>query len=578
MSGELDFYIRIFENSQDGLLLLDRKDWRIKFINQRFLEMTDLELQSVLDDQHTFLSNFKLFGGEGIEHTASIKSRKDEESKFKYTYIAQGKNDELLLLRLEEFQEKKLAPWTGNVYKHLYYNLPDPVVSMDIRGNIITANPAFTELLGWNLKSVKGADSLYTDKDAFNLRKRTLVESRTVLSQTASLKSKDGAEKKFFETIWPHFDEHYDLSGYTAHFQDLSREELLKAQLDASQTNYNRLFEYFASSIVIVDELGKIVNMNSAAESMYGYSRVEVLGEDYDKYFSAGSDRPDILEIINLTRENGGRYVEIGIPRKRQNGGLLYTYVTYYIVDLSGEGMFALFVLEKDLTTKIRLEKQLTDSLYQLKETQAAAIMGFAKLTEYRDHCTGGHLERVQDYTRALAESLSEHSEYMGYITPEYIDDLSLSSVLHDIGKVGIKDSVLLKAGKFSEEEFEMMKSHSKMGGDALSVIADDVGHKSFLTIGKEVASYHHEKWDGSGYPEGLKGTEIPLSARIVGLADVYDALRSERPYKKPFSHEEAVKLITEESGRHFDPDIVEAFIKCRDEFAQISDLKSDEE
>ena len=349
-------------------------------------------------------------------------------------------------------------------------------------------------------------------------------------------------------------------------------EDLLKAQLCASQTNYDRLFENFASSIVIVDEAGNVANMNSAAEGLYGWSRDEMLGVPYDKFFSIGRERPSVHELIKLAKQNGGKYIEIGVLRKNKNGDQLYTYVTYYIIDLSGNGMFALFVLEKDLTTRIRLEKQLEESIYQVKETQAAAIMGFAKLTEFRDHCTGEHLDRIKLYTRILAGALKKLPEYVNYITDEYIEDLAMSSILHDIGKVGIEDSILLKAGKLSKDEFDVMKNHSQMGGDALSVIDKNVGYKSFLTIGKEIASYHHEKWDGTGYPEGLKGAAIPLSARIVALADVYDALISERPYKKAFTHEDASRMIIEERGTHFDPDVVDAFNMCSDEFREISE------
>lgn len=571
MLNNLDFYIRIFENSADGLFIVN-SDGKIKFVNERCTELVGKEITEILENQEDFISNFSFDNGSTIEHSVLIDDGSDKPRKLKYSFIKQGDEEEYLVVKLQKWEETELAPWAGNVYKHLYYNLPDPVVSFDIKGRIVTANPAVTRRIGWTKTSIKKASELYVDKDSFIFRVRELISSKGTISQVTNLRTSSGESRKFYETIWPHFDEKHELSGYTAHFNDLSKEELLKAQLEVSQTNYNRLFENFTSSIVIVDEIGQIVNMNSAAEALYGYSRVDVLGEDYNNYFTTGSGRPTIVELIKLTRANGGKYIEIGVPRTRKDGEQLYTYVTYYMVDLSGEGMFALFVLEKDLTTRIHLEKQLEDSVYQIKETQAAAIMGFAKLTEFRDHCTGEHLDRIKVYTRLLATELKKLPEYTSYITDEYIEDLSMSSILHDIGKVGIEDSILLKAGKLSEEEFEVMKNHAIMGGHALSVIDDDVGHKSFLTIGKEVASFHHEKWNGKGYPEGLKGRDIPLSARIVALADVYDALISERPYKHAFSHKDAVKMIIEEKGEHFDPDIVDAFIGCSDKFREIGD------
>ena len=570
MNSNLDFYIKIFENSSDGLFLV-KDSGKIRFVNEKCSELAGLSIKHILENHEDFINSFDLSNGSEVEHTAFITGADGLERKLSYSYVRQGSNDELTFVKIKPFNEKELAPWTGSVFKHLYYNLPDPVLSFDIKGVIVTANPAVTRLLGWTKESLDTASKLYDEEDAFMNRVRELVSSEGQLQQLTSLRAEDGSVKKFYETIWPHFDNRHDLTGFTAHFNDLSREELLKAQLESSQTNYNRLFEHFAASIVIVDELGHIVNMNSAAESLYEFSRLELFGEEYDKHFSVGAGRPSITDLIVLAKDNGGKYIEIGVPRRKKTGEQLYAYVTYYIVDLSGEGMFALFIVEKDLTARIRLEKQLEDSFFQIKETQSAAIMGFAKLTEVRDHCTGEHLDRIKLYTRRLAYALQKLPEYINYITDEYIEDLSISSILHDIGKVGIEDSILLKAGKLTEEEFGIMKQHSRLGGEALTVIDKDVGYKSFLTIGKEVASYHHERWDGKGYPEGLSGKDIPLSARIVALADVYDALISERPYKKALTHETAVKMITEERGSHFDPDIVDAFIACAAEFRAIS-------
>ncbi len=575
MTDNWNFYLKIFENSSEGLFLVNSAG-RIKFVNEKCTELTGWTIEEILENQKLFLDAFSFNNGSALEHTAEIKTSDGNTRRVKYSYIRQGENLEDLFVNIEPYEETVLAPWAGDVSKHLYYNLADPVVSFELNGSVVAVNPAVERLLGWSCKDLDAA-VFYAEDDAFKYRLRELVMSKKQLNQCVSLCTKDGRQIRFYETIWPHFDKKFELTGFTAHFQDLSRESLLKAQLEASQTNYNRLFENFASSIVIVDEVGNVVNMNSSAEAMYGWSREELLGVPYDEYFSAGKNRPNITELIKTAESSGGKHIEIGVPRRTKDGEQLYTYVTYYIVDLSGEGMFALFVLEKDLTARVRLEKQLEESIYQIKETQAAAIMGFAKLTEFRDHCTGEHLERIKQYTRILAGTLKRLPKYENYITDEYIEDLSMSSILHDIGKVGIEDSILLKAGKLTVAEFDVMKNHSSMGGDALTVIDKNLGYKSFLTIGKEVASYHHERWDGSGYPEGLKGDAIPLSARIVALADVYDALINERPYKTALTHQEAADLILKEKGSHFDPDVVDAFIICMEEFYNIADLLSDE-
>jgi len=216
------------------------------------------------------------------------------------------------------------------------------------------------------------------------------------------------------------------------------------------------------------------------------------------------------------------------------------------------------------------LESRLQEALLNETSAQRTAILALAKLTEYRDNETGRHLERINKYSRILAQALMEQANTGHYLTEEYINDLCLSSILHDIGKVGIPDNILMKPGKLSDEEFDMIKNHTLIGGDVLLETEKLNSGRTFLSIGKMVAYHHHEKWDGSGYPHGMKGEEIPLSARIVAVADVYDALMSERPYKKAYSHEKAVEIITEGRGKHFDPALVDVFLSIEDKFRAV--------
>ena len=199
-----------------------------------------------------------------------------------------------------------------------------------------------------------------------------------------------------------------------------------------------------------------------------------------------------------------------------------------------------------------------------------ATILALAKLAEYRDDDTGIHLERIREYTKIIAEEMAKKPNYIGYITKEYIDDIYHSSILHDIGKVGIPDAILLKPGKLTPEEFELMKTHSTLGGDVLTVIDAGIEGQTFLSLAKEIAYYHHERWNGTGYPKGLSGENIPLSARIVALPDVYDALTSKRVYKNIISHEKAKEIIINEKGKHFDPDVVDSFLAREDDFKMI--------
>lgn len=203
----------------------------------------------------------------------------------------------------------------------------------------------------------------------------------------------------------------------------------------------------------------------------------------------------------------------------------------------------------------------------QRNQAQEAIILALATLSEYRDPETGAHLKRLQHYCSYLAKHLRGEPDFHEEITDSFIADLSRSSPLHDIGKVGIPDHILCKPGKLTADEFEIMKNHAAIGGDTLKQIVLDGHDHSFLRMGMEIAYCHHEKWDGSGYPNALQGERIPLSARILALADVYDALTSQRVYKPAFSHEKAASMIAEGRGGHFDPAVVDAFFACQDAF-----------
>lgn len=231
---------------------------------------------------------------------------------------------------------------------------------------------------------------------------------------------------------------------------------------------------------------------------------------------------------------------------------------------------------KNEIVSRQVLEGKLRKSLQDFEDSRFALILGLAKLAEYRDEDTGTHLERMREYVKTLCKELARTDKYRNYITDDYILDIYHSSILHDIGKVGIKDSILLKPAKLSAEEFEIMKTHATIGGDAIKAVEMEIQVRSFLTLGREIAYHHHEKWNGKGYPSGLAGEDIPLSARITALADVYDALTSVRPYKKAFSHEKAAEIIRGDAGTHFDPEIVDAFLAQEQMFNKIREYLSD--
>jgi putative two-component system response regulator len=223
------------------------------------------------------------------------------------------------------------------------------------------------------------------------------------------------------------------------------------------------------------------------------------------------------------------------------------------------------------------LETEVARRTREVAAIQDVTIFTMASMAETRDPETGNHIRRTQFYIKVLAERLCQHPRFAATLSPVYINLLFKSAPLHDIGKVGIPDRILLKPGRLTPEEFEIMKTHTTLGRDAIQAAEDRLGMRvEFLTLAKEIAYGHQEKWDGSGYPEGSAGDAIPVSSRLMAVADVYDALISRRVYKEPFPHAKAVEIMAEGKGRHFDPDILDAFLDLQDEFRAIAARHAD--
>jgi putative two-component system response regulator len=218
------------------------------------------------------------------------------------------------------------------------------------------------------------------------------------------------------------------------------------------------------------------------------------------------------------------------------------------------------------------LEQQAALRTRELAAIQDVTILAMASLAETRDNDTGNHIRRTQHYVRALAAVLQHHPRFSEFLTERHIALLFKSAPLHDIGKVGIPDHILLKPGAFSATEFDTMKTHTTLGYQAIACAEASLGSEvEFLRMAKDIALFHHEKWDGSGYPHGLRGDAIPISARLMALADVYDALISRRIYKRGMSHAAAARIILEGRATHFDPDVVDAFDQLQTEFQHIA-------
>lgn len=218
------------------------------------------------------------------------------------------------------------------------------------------------------------------------------------------------------------------------------------------------------------------------------------------------------------------------------------------------------------------LEREVARRTKEIDNIQDVAMIAIGSLAETRDNETGNHIQRTQHYMKLLAEKLKDHPNFQHFLTDENISLLSKSAPLHDIGKVGIPDKILLKPGRHTAEEREIMKTHTTLGRDAIMAAETMLQTpSSFLQFAREIAYTHHEKYDGTGHPRGLSGNDIPISGRLMALADVYDALISRRVYKEAFSHEKAVTIIKEGAGTHFDAQVVEAFLEISDKFREIA-------
>lgn len=251
--------------------------------------------------------------------------------------------------------------------------------------------------------------------------------------------------------------------------------------------------------------------------------------------------------------------------RAFSEGGVDYVTKPFHIEEVNARIRTHLSIvrMQKDLERhNMGLEALIKEKMRYIEEAHISTILAMVKLTEFRDSDTGFHIDRTRIICKILAEKLREQPAYKGFISDQFINDIYNAAPLHDIGKVGIPDYILLKPGKLTEDEWVIMKRHTTIGADTLREVQKKYVMNNYINMGIAIAQSHHEKWNGNGYPHGLSGLGIPLSARIMAVTDVYDALRSQRPYKPTFSHETSLEIILKGAGTDFDPDIVDAFQK----------------
>ena len=351
-----------------------------------------------------------------------------------------------------------------------------------------------------------------------------------------------------------------------------SMQYTLEHHEELSQTYYNqvtilsRFPETNPNPIVKLDPEGNPLYTNPAARALLRsldldeQSPARILPENYRELIAHCLDEHVSRHEVEVGRHGRVmRYIFSPFPDERA-------------VIVAGSDVTHLKEIERELRDlNLHLEDLVEARTHELQETQDVTILCLAGLAEIRDPETGAHLHRTRLYVKALAEQLRHHPRFRDYLTDEAIEKLYKSSPLHDIGKVGVRDAILLKPGRLTHDLFDEMKKHTIHGGDALRWAEERLGFDSFLSVAREIAYSHHERWDGTGYPHGLKEDEIPISGRLMSLADVYDALTSERVYKRAIPHEKAVEMILEGRATQFDPAVVDAFLDIEDEFIQIS-------
>lgn len=337
--------------------------------------------------------------------------------------------------------------------------------------------------------------------------------------------------------------------------------------------------EYSPVSIVITNNKSIIQYASPTFEKMTGFSMDEIIGKK-PNILKSGHHSPEFYR--EMYEQMNRNKVWTGEFYNRKKDGTFYwdssaisavfdekNQLTHYIAikkDVSEKVAFDELLAER----RNELENEVDKKMSEIEDSQQSTIIALAKLTEARDGDTGQHVERVQYLSKALASSMGNIDQFKKIVDKDFVKDIFYASALHDIGKINIPDHILLKPGKLNDDEFDIIKSHVSIGDKILSDMIKFYPNSNIVLMGRKIAKFHHEKWDGSGYLSKTKGEDIPLEARIVSLVDAYDAIRSKRPYKEEKSHQQAYEIIVADSGKHFDSNVVKAFIDINEQFDAI--------
>jgi len=543
----VDKYIR--ERWQDIIELIETEndvEIKIKYPNEQFSSQSNFKKESVFNDDGEKILDLYFLSKNG-DFSSNLKKRLEKlkviikkDIKISANVKKAGgklnfnKSNELF----EDLEFLSLLPETN----------PNMVLIVECNGNIIYSNKSTHQWL---------------EKNGFS------KEEDIKVLYPKSFKNK-------FCSSCGHFDlksEKVDYKGQTFDFKikpllpnekcmiiltDITENERLSKEKEL----YYKAFQSSIHAMLITDTKGNIKYVNPKFLDLYGYEYNEVIGKNpnilnpgIDKYYDFGYPKQKYHELfrglwMSISDPKKG-YWEGTIPNQKKNGDIVWVNLIISAVhDSSGE-----------ITNYLGMPVDITERRKENLKIRLDIYKTITELAEIRDSETGKHITRVGKYARLIAEKLG--------MSRKFCQDIEMFAPLHDIGKVGINDSILLAPRKLTEEEFQIMKTHTELGHAILK-------GKPTMEMAADIAHHHHEYYDGSGYPMNLKGNNIPLSARIVAIADVYDALRSKRPYKEPWSHLKAVQQIKNESNSHFDPELVKIFLENEEEIEKIADKLKD--
>jgi PAS domain S-box-containing protein len=565
-----------------------RTDAEFVFINQMIERTFDISSENIVGKSLNQLinSDHKKTAAWAATGIKSLKSPRnmpyhhhDNESNRDYKIvISRAEEDHVNALIIDftdeillERESIKLADSMKNFYA-FFNSIYDMLFILDEQGNIIHANKTVFDRLGYSEEELYGNTVLKVHPE--NRRDEALSNVIEMLQGTREycpvpLVAKDGStiavETRVKNGEW---DGKSVLFGVC---KDIS-------ELKTSEEKFSKAFHNSGALMAITRLTDAVfIDVNQAFCDNLGYTREEIIGNTSENLnlFKDPNPREKLVESLMLSHSL--RNVEAIMITK--NGSTITGLFNADLIYLENELCFMTSMIDiserilkedKFKTYNKQLEGIVSVKVKEIAEAQLATITALSNITESRDTDTGSHVERLKEGCRIIAEKLSSNDDYKEIVTPDFISNLQYASVVHDIGKVGVKDSILLKPGKLTPEEFEEIKQHPVIGANVLKLVHKTYPGNAYIEMGIEIAESHHEKWDGTGYPYKLSGEKIPLSAQILAICDVYDALRSKRPYKEPMNHQDSLKELLLGKGKHFNPIIVDTFMICESDFEQV--------